>query len=70
MNASSMVVIGKNLRALRKARGLSIFNIASDLKMSAHHLGNIEWGAANPSLKTLDKLAAYYGVSTRSLFDA
>ena len=70
MNASSMVVIGKNLRALRKARGLSIFNVANDLQMSAHYLGNIEWGAANPSLKTLDKLAAYYGVSTRSLFDA
>lgn len=68
MNASSMVVIGKNLRALRKARGLSIFNVANDLQMSAHYLGDIEQGEANPSIKALDKLAAYYGVSVRTLF--
>ncbi len=68
MNASSMVVIGKNLRALRKARGLSIFNVANDLQMSAHYLGDIERGKANPSLKALDNLAAYYGVSVRTLF--
>ena len=69
MNTSSMVLVGNNLRMLRKARKLSIFNVANDLQVSAHYLGDIERGNANPSLITMDKLAFYYGVSTRSLFN-
>ncbi len=45
MRISSMLLIGKNLRKLRKVKKY------------------------NPSVKILDRLAAYYGVATRSLFD-
>lgn len=69
MRISSMLLIGKNLRTLRKANKRSIFDVANELQMSAHYLGNIERGKANPSVKILDRLAAYYGVATRSLFD-
>ena len=69
MRISSMLLIGKNLRKLRKVKKYSIFDVANDLQMSAHYLGNIERGKANPSVKILDRLAAYYGVATRSLFD-
>ncbi len=69
MHISSMLLIGKNLRKLRKVKKYSIFDVANELQMSAHYLGNIERGKANPSVKILDRLAAYYGVATRSLFD-
>ena len=69
MHISSMLLIGKNLRKLRKVKKYSIFDVANDLQMSAHYLGNIERGKANPSVKILDRLAAYYGVAARSLFD-
>ena len=69
MRISSMLLIGKNLRKLRKVKKYSIFDVTNELQMSAHYLGNIERGKANPSVKILDRLAAYYGVATRSLFD-
>ena len=69
MHISSMLLIGKNLRKLRKVKKYSIFDVANELQMSAHYLGNIKRGKANPSVKILDRLAAYYGVATRSLFD-
>ena len=66
---SSMNYIGCNLRKLRKKFDLSIFTVATELQMSAHYLGTIERAKANPSIKMLDRLADYYHVSTKSLFE-
>lgn len=66
---SSMNYIGCNLRKLRKKFDLSIFTVATELQMSAHYLGTIECAKANPSIKMLDRLADYYHVSTKSLFE-
>ena len=66
---SSMNYIGCNLRKLRKKFDLSIFTVATELQMSAHYLGTIERAKANPSIKMLDRLADYYHVCTKSLFE-
>ena len=66
---SSMNYIGCNLRKLRKKFDLSIFTVATELQMSAHYLGTIERAKAYASIKILDRLADYYHVSTKSLFE-
>lgn len=61
--------VGKNLRRIRMSQNLSIFTVSIDLQMSYHNISNIERGFGNPSLKTLDKLANYYNIHIKTLFD-
>lgn len=64
-----MYMIGKNLRRIRKSRKISLLTVSVDLQMGQHNLGNIERGLGNPELKTLVRLADYYGVHMKELFD-
>ena len=64
-----MYMIGKNLRRIRKSKNISLLTVSTDLQMGQHNLGNIERGIGNPEVKTLTRLADYYHVHMKELFD-
>lgn len=51
------------LIALRKAAGLSQYELARQLKIGRSALGNYEMGEREPDFETTTKLADYFGVS-------
>lgn len=53
----------EQLIQLRKAAGLSQYELARQLKMTRSALGNYEMGEREPDFETTKKLAAYFGVS-------
>ncbi|UQN10649.1 helix-turn-helix domain-containing protein [Deinococcus sp. QL22] len=62
-------VFGANLRATRKAKGLSIFDIAHDSKIDWSYISQIERGQRNSGLDMLDALAQAVGVRVVDLLD-
>ncbi len=50
-------VFGENLRATRKAKALSIFDIAYAIKMDWSYISQIERGGRNVGLDVMDALA-------------
>ena len=52
MNCSH-ATLGKNIRTLRNARGLSQEALAQDAQITQSHLGCIERGRGNPTVETL-----------------
>lgn len=60
--------IGRRLKALRLNRELSQEDVACEIKMSRDHLSNIENGKYPLNIKTLYKLAEFYGVDMKYFF--
>lgn len=55
---------------LRKAKGMTVREIAPLMDMSFSHLSDIENGRRNPSIELSMKMAKYYGVDlTKFLTD-
>jgi len=54
--------LGTQLRELRKARGLTLQELAAEISKTAGFLSQIERGQARPSLATLEDLGAALGV--------
>jgi tellurite methyltransferase len=57
----------QNLKALRKARGLTQEQLAGAFGISAQAVGKWERGEAYPDIELLPELASYFGVSTDRL---
>ena len=62
------VAIGRELRALRRARGLTARELAAETGLSAGMLSKIEHGQISPSLATLSTLAHVLGVPLTAFF--
>jgi transcriptional regulator with XRE-family HTH domain len=62
------VRIGKRIKELRKARGLSQERVAEMLDISTNYLSGIECGRENPTLDLLLRLAAALKVDVAALF--
>ena len=60
--------LGADLRALRKARGLTLVDLAETLDRSVGWLSQVERGMSEPSVTDLRHLAAALDVSVSSLF--
>ncbi len=60
--------IGRRLKSLRVERDLSQEDVACEVKISRDHLSNIENGKHPLNIKTLYKLAEFYGVSMKYFF--
>jgi DNA-binding transcriptional MerR regulator/quercetin dioxygenase-like cupin family protein len=60
--------IGPALRRLRERRGFSLGRAAEKAEISTGFLSQIERCEANPSVATLQKLAAAYGTTVMALF--
>ena len=61
--------LGRKLRRLRKKRGLGVVDAAHRAKISAGFLSAIELSRANPSVATLQRLAATYGTTVLEFYD-
>lgn len=60
--------VGKRLRALRRARGQTLEEIARDTGYTAGYLSQIETGEATPSLAALAGIAASLGTEITAFF--
>lgn len=69
MRTDARQKFGKNIRQLRRSKGLSQETLAERCELSVDAIRRIEWGAISPSLSTLGKLAAGLDLSLRTLFD-
>ncbi len=48
---------GRNVRDIRRAKGLTLEQLAHDLDMSYSYVGQLERGQRNPSLGTVERVA-------------
>ena len=62
--------LGADLRALRKARGLTLVGLATSVGKSVGWLSQVERGLSDPSINDLRDLAGQLDVSVSSLFRA
>jgi DNA-binding transcriptional MerR regulator len=60
--------LGAKLRRLRKRAGLGIHDAAGRAKISAGFLSSLELSRANPSVATLQRLAATYGTTVLDFY--
>ncbi|MEW6082062.1 MAG: XRE family transcriptional regulator [Bacillota bacterium] len=64
-----MVEIGKSLRNLRQARGLSLQEVSQATGLSVAFLSKVERDLSNITMGHLRRLANFYGVQLVSLFE-
>nr|WP_029077511.1 helix-turn-helix transcriptional regulator [Bradyrhizobium sp. th.b2] len=62
--------LARNVRTLRHGRGWSQHDLADEAAIRQALVSAIEVGSANPTLESLDKLAAALGVDLANLFSA
>jgi transcriptional regulator with XRE-family HTH domain len=61
--------LGLKIRKLREASGKTQHELAENAGLSTKHLGEVERGRGNPSLRNLLRLAAALGTAPGALFD-
>ena len=59
--------LGKNLKRIRTAKGISQGEISRKLEVDKSFVSNIENGKTNPTLSTIAKIAKAIGVSIGEL---
>lgn len=62
-------LVGRNVRRVRVAKGISQERLAFDAGVDRSYLGGMERGAANPTVDVLDRLALTLGVPLSALFE-
>lgn len=65
-----MQVLGRNVRAARKRRGLSQEQLALEADMKRSYVSDLERGTRNPTVAALGRLAAALGVEPGSLLES
>jgi transcriptional regulator with XRE-family HTH domain len=64
----SPAIIGREIRALRRRAGLTLEQLGGRAHLTPSYIGSIENGERDPSLSTIQALAAALGVPTGQLF--
>lgn len=62
------VQIGRLLKDLRDERGWSLREFGLIVGMNKTYLGDIELGKRNPTINSLEKIVAGYGLTVREFF--
>lgn len=62
-------LVGRNVRRVRVAKGISQERLAFDAGVDRSYLGGMERGEANPTVDVLDRLALTLGVPLGALFE-
>lgn len=62
------VQIGQLLKDLRDERGWSMREFGLIVGMNKTYLGDIELGKRNPTINSLEKIVAGYGLTVREFF--
>ena len=65
--SNESIKLGKNLKRIRTAKGITQGDIVRALGMTRGSVSNIETGKANPTLATVAKIAKAIGVSLGEL---
>lgn len=60
--------IGQLLKDLREERGWSLLELGLVVGMNKTYLGDIELGKRNPSINSLEKIVAGYGLTVKEFF--
>lgn len=60
--------LGKKIREARKARGLTLQDVASEVQLTASHISQIERGVTNPSVSALLGIAGVLGLPMEYFF--
>ncbi|MDP2413841.1 helix-turn-helix domain-containing protein [Daejeonella sp.] len=68
-NNEYITAFGNNLRALRKAKGLSMEKLAQEAGIEYSQVSDIELGKINTTVSTICLLSKGLGVSPKDLFD-
>lgn len=63
-----LIKLGKRIRELRKARGLSQEMLANEAGVDRSYMGNIERGENNPTVTSIVKIAKGLKVEVGELF--
>lgn len=63
------VQLGKNIRTLRTAKGLSQEQFAFDAGIHRTYVSGVERGARNPSITVIERFAKALDVTTGELID-
>ncbi|RUV98958.1 MAG: helix-turn-helix domain-containing protein [Mesorhizobium sp.] len=61
--------LGRNLRRLRKAKGLSQEAFADDVGIHRTYVSDLERGRRNPTITVVEKLAVFLAVRPGELLD-
>ena len=61
--------LGSRIRHLRRVKDMTQEQLAEKAVLSIQHIGETERGTGNPTLTSLEKIAAGLGVSLAELFD-
>ena len=69
METELSLQIGKKIKALREAKGLTQAQLADILGKTVETVSNFERGQVQASVATLDNLAGHLGVPIKELFD-
>lgn len=67
-SGSTLILVGKNIRKLRKAKGLSQLQLAIDADIPKSQIGRIERAEINTTLLTLEKIANALTIEIVNLF--
>jgi transcriptional regulator with XRE-family HTH domain len=67
MEGALQLTVGRNLRAYRKARGLSQEAFADTLGVHRTYMGGVERGERNLTLKTVERIATQIELEPLSL---
>lgn len=60
--------IGQLLKDLREDRGWSLRDLGMTVGMNKTYLGDIELGKRNPTVNSLEKIVAGYGITLKEFF--
>ena len=63
-----MLQIGQRIRQLRTERGLSLGDIERSTGLLGVYVSRVEHGRSSPSLETLERLAAAFGIPLHDFF--
>lgn len=61
--------LGKNIKRIREAKGLSLWDVAYNCSIDASKIAKIEKGQFNITLRTINELSKGLNVSLSKLFD-
>lgn len=60
--------IGQLLKDIREDRGWSLRDLGMTVGMNKTYLGDIELGKRNPTVNSLEKIVAGYGLTLKEFF--
>ncbi len=69
INDEKLILLGRQLKKLRKSKGFSQLNLSVKLGITREHLSKIERGVAYPSVKILFEITDILNIEFKDLAD-